>query len=134
MQRCFLPSSPLPSAGHDFSGETADKAHRVLATFMWCFFHETMRRTNLSWSVERGGLGLINTKIKLPVQWLLFFGDTEDRLIRIVLQHFGGGFLAGWQVSSPDHVVGIRPLYFYSEIAGGLLSSKTYSHGTTSLA
>lgn len=58
-----------------FPGSSADSIHRTWATFIWRSTYESMRKTNLFWSVDKGGLGLVNTKVKLAVHRFLFFRD-----------------------------------------------------------
>lgn len=40
-----------------------NKLHRSWAVFLWRSTYEPMRRSNLFWSLERGGLGLVNVEL-----------------------------------------------------------------------
>lgn len=104
---------PIPPA-------TANKVHRAWATFIWRSTYEPMRRTNLYWGLDRGGLGLVNVTIKLTVQRFLLFRDSRDPLIRAAFHHLGGNLLARWQVTTAEPILAERPLSFYKEIAAAI--------------
>lgn len=103
-----------------FPGRTANDIHRTWATFVWRSTYEPMRRTNLFWNIDRGGLGLINTKVKLMVQRFLLFRDSRDPLMRIAFHALGDHYLSRWQVPATTATGGSRVLSFYSEMASAI--------------
>lgn len=94
--------------------------HRTFAVFIWRSTYEPMRRTNIFWSPEAGGLGLVNVELKLTVQRFMFFRDRRDGFLQAALQSVGSLHLAPWLATTALLTHGARATGFYREVAGAV--------------
>ncbi|CAN8010014.1 unnamed protein product, partial [Ixodes pacificus] len=81
---------------------------------------EKMRRSNLFWSLESGGFGLVNVTLKLYVQRFLFFRDQRDPIFTTALHCLGYGDLQQWMVSTTSRATTSRHLRYYKEVADSI--------------
>ncbi|XP_077560902.1 uncharacterized protein LOC144175760 [Haemaphysalis longicornis] len=102
------------------------RLHRSWAVFVWRSQYEPMRRTNLFWSAEGGGIGLINVELKLVVQRFIFFRDQVDPFLQAAIQCLGSFHLRPWLATSASVDHGSRITGFYGEIANAVASLQTY--------
>lgn len=58
--------------------------------------YEPTRRSSLFWSLEKGGVGLVNVYLKLIVPRLLYFRDQPYTFHRAAFQLIGSENLARW--------------------------------------
>lgn len=96
------------------------KLHRLFAVFVWRSTYEPMRRTNVFWSAEAGGLGLVNLELKLTVQRFLYFRDHRDGFLQAAVQNVGALHLAPWLATTAELLGGARATGFYREVAGAV--------------
>lgn len=99
---------------------TTHKLHRLWAAFIWRSTYEPMRRSNLFWSLEKEGVGLVNVHLKLIVQRFLYFRNQPDSFLRAALQHLGSAHLARWVATSEGLNHGLSHTGFYKEVAAAL--------------
>lgn len=100
--------------------KSVNKLHRQWAVFVWRSSYEPMRRTNLFWGLDAGGLGLVHVEIKLTVQRFIYFRDQSDPFLRGALQSIGSAHISKWQVTTVQLHHGARAAPFYREIAGAI--------------
>lgn len=96
---------------------TFAKLHRSFAVFIWRSTSEPMRRSNLYWSPEAGGLGLVNVELKITVQRFLFFREQRDGFLRAAVQSVGALHLSLWLATTATMSHGARATAFYKEVA-----------------
>lgn len=99
---------------------TIQRFHRICATYVWNSKFEKMRRGNIYWSVEGGGLGVVNFEIKMQVQRFLYFRDEANPALRAAMQSLGTRHLAQWIASTEPTPPDGRTLRFYKEIADSI--------------
>lgn len=81
---------------------------------------EAMRRSNLFWSLKKGGAGVVNIVIKLRVQRFIYFRDQKDPFLRAAIQVLGSGHLNKWTATSSEIFRRSPGLSFYKEVAEAL--------------
>lgn len=93
------------------------RLHRSWVVFVWPSQYKPMRRTNLFWSLEGGGIGLINVKLKLIVQRFLYFHHQTHPFLQAASQSLRSLHLRPWLAPSISVNHSPRINGFYKEIA-----------------
>ncbi|XP_064481691.1 uncharacterized protein LOC135394724 [Ornithodoros turicata] len=98
-------------------GGTVQQFHRLCARYLWQSKFERMRRSNIFWSLEAGGLGVVNLEIKIKVQRFLYFRDQRRPEIRAAMQVMGTSHLLEWIVTTTQTTaLDKTTLTFYREM------------------
>lgn len=97
--------------------DTLNRLHRSWAVFLWRSTFEPMRRSNLFWSLEKGGFGLVNAELKLTIQRFLYFLGLRDPFLVAATQCLGTRHLAPWLATTASLCFDTRGTRFYKEIA-----------------
>lgn len=122
---CLYPAILYRAQCSKYNTAMLDQFHRLCATFMWSSQMEKMRRTNLYWSIRKGGMGLVNLDIKLKIQRFMYFRDQGDPFLRCCLQTLGADYLQKWVVTSESRTFKKTPRAFYKEVGAAITYLET---------
>lgn len=116
----LYPAVLYPAQAIPIDAATIQRFHRTCATFLWKSTFERMRRTNLFWSLEAGGLNMVNLEIKLKVHRFLYFRDEGRAELRAAIQTLGAKHLLQWIVTTDARALSSPSVEFYKEVAASI--------------
>ncbi|XP_064463656.1 uncharacterized protein LOC135374632 [Ornithodoros turicata] len=112
----LFPVILYPAQATPIDATTVHRFERTCAVFLWQSKFERMRRTNIFWPLQEGGLGVVNLEIKIKVLRFIYFRDEARPQLRTAIQTLGTHHLLQWIVSTKGGVPNTRVLGFYREI------------------